>query len=693
MKKIILLLVLLSANVFTQIAPEWEVNYPLSSNNSIISILNDPNGNMYVLSRSSVDTNNNSGYFVLLAKTNLSGTLLWKRIYSRPGLDSGDFPISMVFDNQYNIYVLDASHGYISGIDLGVVKYNQNGNFLWNYFYTSSGGVDSYDSPAAICSDIQGNCYLTGFSSNFYVDSIITIKLNSSGIFQWKQTYLTTSTRLSNGMCLIADNASNIYVGGMVNDSASGFMNAVILKYNSSGILQWNKKYSGPQSMSDCFVDLKFDNSGNLLATGSSDGGYYLDSASVLLQKYDPNGNLLWSQTYHTINPGGEVGIKLLVDNSNNIFIMGRTDFYESQNASSSFILKYNSSGSLLWSNRHGDYYQYPVFVNNISFDLNENILVTGYEKRFNRTNLLLLKYNKSNGNKEWSYLFNKTGSSTDRSMSAGYFSNNLFIAGTTNSDFLLMKMQPTNSYTYTFRRDNLNKSILDSQYTYDTVMLNADQLPPNAYIRSINVTIDTLLHGAMGDIEITLRNGAIEDTLFYRRGGPFDNMIGTNLNDTSLLNICGNGLPPFTGYFAPCRTLSKHLFMPGSGPWILKIYDRKAPDTGTLKSWSLILTYETLIGINPISTEVPKNFSLMQNFPNPFNPVTKIKFNIPKAGNTKISIFDVTGKEIKTLVDEFLVQGIYEIDFDGTQYSSGVYFYRFESGDFTETKKMVLIK
>ena len=89
----------------------------------------------------------------------------------------------------------------------------------------------------------------------------------------------------------------------------------------------------------------------------------------------------------------------------------------------------------------------------------------------------------------------------------------------------------------------------------------------------------------------------------------------------------------------------------------------------------------------------MPGNYSLGQNYPNPFNPVTKIKFEIPKSGFTTLKIFDILGKEIKTLVNESLQPGTYEATFDGSQLTSGIYFYKITAGDFLETKRMMLIK
>ncbi|NOS84461.1 MAG: T9SS type A sorting domain-containing protein [Ignavibacteria bacterium] len=94
----------------------------------------------------------------------------------------------------------------------------------------------------------------------------------------------------------------------------------------------------------------------------------------------------------------------------------------------------------------------------------------------------------------------------------------------------------------------------------------------------------------------------------------------------------------------------------------------------------------------------IPKSYFLHQNYPNPFNPSTKIKFEVPvnQAGrnsNVKLIVFDTQGKEITRLIDEELSTGVYEVSFDGSLFSSGVYFYRFETDDFIETKKMILIK
>ncbi len=93
------------------------------------------------------------------------------------------------------------------------------------------------------------------------------------------------------------------------------------------------------------------------------------------------------------------------------------------------------------------------------------------------------------------------------------------------------------------------------------------------------------------------------------------------------------------------------------------------------------------------INPELPKKYDLSQNYPNPFNPVTRINFAIPKQGFVTLKIYDVTGREVKVLVNEFKQAGYYTVDFNGSSLASGVYFCRIQSNDFTHTKRMVLIK
>jgi hypothetical protein len=88
-----------------------------------------------------------------------------------------------------------------------------------------------------------------------------------------------------------------------------------------------------------------------------------------------------------------------------------------------------------------------------------------------------------------------------------------------------------------------------------------------------------------------------------------------------------------------------------------------------------------------------PTEFMLSQNYPNPFNPSTTIQYSIPKVSNVVVKVYDVLGNEVATLVDEYKEAGRYEVNFDASKLSSGIYFYKLQAGNFVETKKMILMK
>lgn len=115
---------------------------------------------------------------------------------------------------------------------------------------------------------------------------------------------------------------------------------------------------------------------------------------------------------------------------------------------------------------------------------------------------------------------------------------------------------------------------------------------------------------------------------------------------------------------------------------------------TGTASDriFKVYVTY-TPIGINQISSEVPSSFSLGQNYPNPFNPNTTIKFNVSKAGFVKVIIYNSLGKEIEQLVNNNLSAGQYEVNWNAGNQPSGVYFYKLVSENFSDVKKMMLVK
>ena len=118
------------------------------------------------------------------------------------------------------------------------------------------------------------------------------------------------------------------------------------------------------------------------------------------------------------------------------------------------------------------------------------------------------------------------------------------------------------------------------------------------------------------------------------------------------------------------------------------------ATNAAGTSQWSIIFHFNTLlIGLNPIGCDIPKEYKLYTNYPNPFNPSTKIKIDIPEISFTKLIIYDILGRQVEKLVNEKLSPGTYEVEWNASNYPSGVYFYKLETGNFSQTKKLILIK
>jgi hypothetical protein len=118
--------------------------------------------------------------------------------------------------------------------------------------------------------------------------------------------------------------------------------------------------------------------------------------------------------------------------------------------------------------------------------------------------------------------------------------------------------------------------------------------------------------------------------------------------------------------------------------------------DNGTTQSavvYWLLTRLHGVIGIEPINNIIPGKYSLSQNYPNPFNPATNIQFSIPLKSFVKLTVYDVLGREAGNFINQELNPGTYKLDFDGRNLSSGTYFYRLEAGNFSDVKKMILIK
>ncbi|GEM_PF-4912595 len=231
------------------------------------------------------------------------------------------------------------------------------------------------------------------------------------------------------------------------------------------------------------------------------------------------------------------------------------------------------------------------------------------------------------------------------------------------------------------------NAAIPDLGSISDTIQITKPGTVINAEV------LVSIQHQLVNDLNIRLKapNGVSKD-LCLRHGSFSASGMLTAFNDAQPSVTLPNFYPPWSGTAAPDVAMGNFGASVSNGPWVLTVEDAAAGNTGTLLGWGLKLNISP-IGIQPISGIVPKVFQLYQNYPNPFNPTTDIKFDIPKDANVKVKIYDILGREVASVINEFKKAGEYSISYDASNLASGIYIYKIEANDLTDAKKMILIK
>ena len=500
----------------------------------------------------------------------------WARTYNA-GVNTSDNANALTQDASGNIYVTGSADGNIV-----TIKYNPQGAELWTAVY--NGPANWKDEGFAIKSDDMGNIYITGIS---YVDTsydIITIKYNSSGVEQWNTLYEYSEGYFDKAICISIGEDGSVYIAGGSNFSYD--WRYLTIKYNSSGVLQWVADYDAVASGIEFANSMEIDGNGFIYVTGISDDHF----ATV---KYNSSGTEMWSARYHGPGNGFCYAQCLQLDGSGNVYVTGKAQ--DSLDAVHITTIKYNNAGVSQWT-RFNSMGGTP---NDMTLDNSGNIIITGTQNY----DYITLKYDPQ-GNELWSKLYNGPQNRSDFSYAVAVDNqDNVYVTGTVN-----------------FISGIINKSDIG------TLKLDSDG----------------------NEVWSKIYNGVGDST-----DAGADIIVDTSYN----------------------------VYITGSSVGI-----NTASDYTTIK-------YSQTIGIQQISSQIPASFNLHQNYPNPFNPSTIIRFDIPSGELVSLKIYNSLGQEVANLVNKELTAGSYEYIFDGSDLSSGVYFYTLKTKDFIDSKKMLLVK
>jgi uncharacterized delta-60 repeat protein len=511
-----------------------------------------------------------------------------------------------------------------------------------------SGYVPAFDFAYSIAIDTSGNVYVTGssYSSNSLPD-FATIKYNSSGDTLWVRRYNAPGDNWDNAFALCVDAAGNVYVTGR-SFSSGAYFDYTTIKYNAAGVQQWVANYDGPGNSDDIAIAIALDESGNVYVTGYSLGsGTFYDYATV---KYNTTGIQQWVVRYNGPGNTKDLASALAIDLSGNVYVTGASG-EGSVNLSDYVTVKYNSSGVEQWVARYSDLYDYATAI---AVDASSNVYVTGYSYHLGTYyDYATVKYNAS-GMQQWVARYNGPGNADDNANAIAIdASGNVYVTGEsvgsgTFGDYATVKYSPSGVQQWAARYNGPG---------------NANDVANDIAIDGLGnvyVTGESRASGTEDDFATVKYNASGVEQCVARYNGPGNTF---DLATALAVDVSGN------------------IYVTGRSAYI---------------GGSIITTIKYVlvpVSVQGQNTEMPEAFSLEQNYPNPFNPITKIKYNVPEATSISITIYDILGKEVARLVSGFVQPGSYEVNWDATNFTSGTYFYRFESEHFTEVKKMSLVK
>jgi uncharacterized delta-60 repeat protein len=365
----------------------WVKNY--EGGYEVVDLVVDSSGNVYVTGT----TFPPSGSDFVTIKYNSSGEEQWIARYGKAERD--DAPAALKVDRAGNVYVTGDSHGGSSAYDMLTIKYNPSGKLVWSKRLNNPENNSDYANDITV--DKAGNVYVTGASEFDATEhDIVTVKYSSSGKLKWAKRLVGPAVfpnrRDDFGRRIETDSAGNIYVTGWSDASSADI---VTIKFSGSGQVLWDRRYDGPDHMTDEPSGLAVGPGGIAYVVGSSNGS---SSQNIVLIKYSASGEQQWAQRYEL--RGGEAN-DIFLDKSGNVYVTGSGNF----SGNSKFVtLKYDPTGARKWVALYSTVDGSAAY--SIDGDESGNVYVTGSgETKAVSYEIVTIKYD-AQGKKKWAAIY-----------------------------------------------------------------------------------------------------------------------------------------------------------------------------------------------------------------------------------------------------------------------------------------------
>ncbi|MCK4506777.1 MAG: SBBP repeat-containing protein [Candidatus Aegiribacteria sp.] len=491
--------------------------------------------------------------------------------------------------------------------------------------------------------DPWNNIIVTGSHQTGSQLEFCTIKYDGDGNEVWKSTYGPTSAA---GVAVAVDSDGNIYVTGWVETE---FLNKDMctVKYDSNGNELWVAIYAGSAGINDSSKDIAVDIDGNAYVVGYVINDTERDICTI---KYDSDGNEIWVSTFDGPAGNDDMPYSMYVDDNTNVYIAGSTTC-EGLNLDACTI-KYDSEGNELWTSFHDGSTSNWDVAKAIAVDDTGNVFITGQGDGGDQ--IFTIKYDDT-GNEQWV------------TESNGYNAADLVVApdgcpcltgschGAGSDDILTVKYDPVTGaeiWSVTFNGSNNN---LDGGYC---------------------ITVDSAGNIYVGGSCMCNTTGQDMCTIAYDSDGNESWVMTYGYCDTWPDIAQTVIVDPFENVYVTGYSL---VYSPSNWDWTTIKYNQES------------------VGIDPISAETaaipeetPELF-LYTPYPNPSFDVANFVYSLSSDGNVMLSIYDLSGRRVETLVDTEQTVGWHQAIWDCSDVPPGVYVYRLESFSGSLTQHLIV--